>query len=201
MPYLQTARKWNFIHDTLHERRLPLTVFPDKSHLFPTLNSECDMIKDRVIAVSLTHFVANDRIVTRTQTGRELQPQGTVIHLIDLYRNNLSQLLDAALHLHGLGGLVAKLLYKVLHIGNFFLLILVGTKLLFAPFFTKHHILVIFHSIVFHPPAGDFQRAIGHIVNEGTVVTHQHHSLGTLNEKLLQPLNALDVKVVGRLIQ
>ena len=42
---------------------------------------------------------------------------------------------------------------------------------------------------------------MGDLVDEGSVVTNQHHSLGTLDKKLLKPLYGLYVKVVGGFVK
>ena len=154
-----------------------------------------------MFAIRLPHLVADDRIVTAPKTGRELQVKGGVVDLIDLDGHNLLQLFHLLLHLHGLRGLVSESLDKVLHLSDFLLLVLIGAELLLATLLSQDDVLVVFHLVICHTPAGDFHRAVRHIVDESTVVTHQHHRRRRSGQKLLQPLDGLDVEMVGRLVQ
>ena len=65
----------------------------------------------------------------------------------------------------------------------------------------QYDILVVLDLVVFDVAAGYLDGAVGDIVDEGAVVAHQHHGFGRLGEKLLKPLYALDVEVVGRLVE
>ena len=201
MAYLQITRKRNLAHDTFHQGRFTLAVLAHKRHLLATLDGEVYVVEHGMRAVILAHLIADNRIVAASETRRELEMHLLVIHLVHLDRNDFLQLLDAALHLHSLGRLIAEPLYKVLDISYFLLLVLVGTQLLLTALGTQHNVLIIFHPVILYPAAGNLQRAVGYIINKGTVVTHQHHSLGTLRQKLLQPLDTLDVQMVGRLIE
>ena len=124
-----------------------------------------------------------------------------VIHLIHLDRHNFLQLLDATLHLYGLGRFISESLYKVLNISDFLLLVLVSPQLLFTTFLAKYDILIVFHFVVLYPSAGNLQRTIGNIIDKRTVVAHEYYRLGTLSKKLFQPLDTFDIKMVGRLIE
>ena len=57
------------------------------------------------------------------------------------------------------------------------------------------------HIIVKNLTAGNLDRTGSYIIKESTVVADQHHRLGTLRQELLQPLDTLDIKMVGRLIE
>ena len=78
-----------------------------------------------MLTIVLAHILADYREITAAQTWRKLQVHGRIIHFIHLYRDNLLQLLDAALHLNCLGGLVSESLDEVLQVGNLFLLVLI----------------------------------------------------------------------------
>ena len=123
------------------------------------------------------------------------------VYFVYLNGNNLFQLLDTALHLDSLGRFVSETLDEILDVGYFLLLILVGSQLLLAPFLTQLHILIILHPIVNDLAAGYLQRAVTYIVDKGAVVTHQYHRLGRLCEESLQPLYAVDVKMVRGLVE
>ena len=200
MANLQISLKGYLVHDTLHERRLTFTVFAHESHLLTTLNGQVDVVEDEVV-VSLPHLIANHRIVTRTQTGRELQVHGRVVHLVNLNGHYLFQLLHLLLHLHGLGSLITETFNKLLHVGNLLLLVLVGSQLLFTTLLAQNNILVVLHLVVDDPSARNLQRTVCHIIDKRTVVTHQHHGTARLRQKLFQPLDGLNVQMVRRLVQ
>ena len=124
-----------------------------------------------------------------------------IIHLVDLDGDDLFQLPDLLLHLNSLRGLIAETLDKVFHISHFLLLILVSPQLLFTSFPAKHNVLIILHLIVYNLTARDFQRTVRHIIDKGPVMTYQHHGTRTLSQELFQPLDTLDVKVVGGLVE
>ena len=154
-----------------------------------------------MLAIVLAHLVADDRIVAAAEARRELEVHLLVIDLIHLDRHDFLQLFDTTLHLYRLGWLISESLYKVLDVSDFLLLVLVSPQLLLTSLLAEHEVLVILHLVVLHPAASDFEGTIGYIINKGTVVAHQDHCLGALGEKLLQPLDTLDVEVVGRLIE
>ena len=105
---------------------------------------------------------------------------GRIVNLVDFDGHYLGQLLDAALHLHGLGGLVTEALYELFHVGNLLLLVLVRPELLFPALCAQFDILVVLHLVVEHPAAAYLECAVGYVVDECPVVAHQHHGLGTL---------------------
>ena len=153
------------------------------------------------MVVGFLHLVTNHGIVATTQARRELQVHGRIVNLVDLDNLHFLQLTQTLLHLYGLCRLIAETLYKVANIGHLLLLILVGPQLLFAAFFPEHHILVVFHPIVHNLSTGNLQRAVRHIIDKGAVVTHKHHCPTPCGQQLLQPLNRLNVQVVGRLVE
>ena len=152
-------------------------------------------------AVALLYLVAYHGKIAAAQARRELKAQRGGVDLVDLDGHYLLQLLDALLHLHCFGGLIAEPLDEATYVGYLALLVFVGTQLLFAPLGTQPHILVIAHTVVYHPAAGDLDCAVCHIIYKGTVVADEHYGLGTLHQELLQPLYTLDVEVVGWLVE
>ena len=84
---------------------------------------------------------------------------------------------------------------------NLLLLVFVGTELLFTTFLAEHHKLIVRHLVVIDASAGDFDGAVGHVVDEGTVVRHEHHGTGIDLEEVFEPLDGLDVEVVGRFVE
>ena len=201
MSYLQVTIERNLAHDTLHQRRLTLTVLTHKGHLLTAFDGQVDVREDGMGTIVLADILADNGVVATTQTRWELQVQCRVVDLIDLDGHNLFQLLHLLLHLYSLGGLIAEALNKLAHLLYFLLLILVGSELLFTTLLTQYDILVVFHLIVNDLTTRNLQRAIGNIIDEGTVVTDQYHSLCRLRQPLLQPLYRLDVQMVGGLVE
>ena len=76
----------------------------------------------------------------------------------------------------------------MLYLGNLLLLVLVGTKLLFATFVTELDIFVVLCLVVVDVMACYLDGAVGDVVDECTVVAHEYHGIATLCKELLQPL-------------
>ena len=110
-------------------------------------------------------------------------------------------MLNARLHLVALSGLIPKLLDKLLRLLDEALLILIGRHLLFATLGTQHHILRIGHLIVVGLTQRYLDGARSYIIQEGTVVRDEQNRTVIVLQILLQPLNTLNIEVVGRLIE
>ena len=204
VPYLQIPVERNLVHDALHQCRFSLAVLSHEGHFLAALDGEVHVVEDQMralVAIHFLHLVANHRIVARAQAWRKFQVHGRVVGLVDLYGHYLLQLLYLLLHLHRLCGLVAESLYEVFHLGHFLLLVLVCPELLLAPLFSQCHIFVVFHAVVDDLSARNLQRAVRHIVDKRTVMTDEHHCSAPRCQQLLQPLYALYVEVVGRLVE
>ena len=201
MSHTKASVKGNLALDTFYQRGFSLSIPSHKGHLLSSMNGEVDIVEDIVVAIVLGHIFANDGIVSASHTAGELQMEGAVVHLVHLDGNHAFKLLQSALHLNGLGGLVTETVHKGTDVGNLLLLVLVCPKLLLPSFGTQIHIFVILYLIVIKPAAGDFKGAVGHIIYKGSVVADQHHGTSAAYEKLLQPLDTLNVKVVGRLVE
>ena len=200
MSHLQRTLEGNLAHDTFHQSRFSLTVLTYESHLLTALDGEVDMVEDNAV-VGFLHLVADNGVIARAQARRKLQVHGGIIHLVHLNNLHLLQLAQALLHLYSLSRLITETLYEVAYISHLLLLILIGTELLFAALFSEHHILVVLHTVVNHTSAGYLQRAIGHVIDKGTVVTHQHHCPTPRSQQLFEPLDRLNIKVVGGLVE
>ena len=191
----------DFSHDTFYQCRFTLTVFSDKGYLLATINRKIYILEDNMRTVCLSHIFANHRIIPTAAGTDKFQTQGRIILFIHLNAVYLFQLLDTTLHLHRLCCLVTETLDEILRILYLFLLIFIGTKLLFAALFTKHNELIIFHFIIVYLPASNFNGTRRYVIEKSTVVTDQHHGIGTRGKEILQPLDTLDIQMVRRLIQ
>ena len=110
-------------------------------------------------------------------------------------------MLDTALYLYCLRCFITEAFDKVFRILYLFLLIFVSTELLFATFFAENDKLIILHLIVINLPASNLNRTGSYIIKKGTVVTDQYNGIGTGRQKVLQPLNTFNIKMIGRLIE
>ena len=200
MPHLQRTLEGNLAHDTFHQGRFSLTVLTYESNLLTALDGEVHVVEDDTV-VGFLHLVADHGIVARAEAGRELQVHGGIIHLVHLDNLHLLQLAQSLLHLYSLSWLIAETLYEIAYISHLLLLVLIGTELLFTALFSEHHILVIFHTVVNHTTTGNLQRTVGHIIDKGTVVTDQYHCPTPRSQQLFEPLDRLNIEVVGGLVE
>ena len=135
----QGAGERYFVHYALHQGGLAFAVLAYKRHFFTALDGKCGMIKHKVLAVGFAHIVGNHRVVARTRSGRKTQIQPRIIYLIDLDTLYFRKLLHAALHLYGLGCFISESFDECLSVGNFFLLVLVGSHLLGDALLAQFH--------------------------------------------------------------
>ena len=56
----------NLLHDTLHERRLTLTVLTNESYLITTLNRQISIAEYHFVSVCLSNTLHDDRVTART---------------------------------------------------------------------------------------------------------------------------------------
>ncbi len=103
-----------------------------------------------MVAICLPYPVGYYRVVARAWGRRESQVKTRGVDLIDLYALDFGELLHAALHLHGLCGLVAEAFDEFLGVLYLFLLILIGTALLLDALLMKHHIFRVVDSVVIY---------------------------------------------------
>ena len=73
---------------------------------------------------------------------------GAAIHILDLNALDLGQLLDAALYLIALGGLVAETLNEALGVLDLLLLVLVGAALLLQALLTQLEVVAVVRAVV-----------------------------------------------------
>ena len=188
-------------HDALDERTLAFTVLAYEGHLLATMDGERSILEYEVVTITLGGVFTDDGIVAAALCGAELEAQGAAVLLVDDYRYHLLELLDTALHLYGLGGLVAETLNKVGDIGNLLLLVLIGTELLFATLATEHYVFVVLDAVVMYGATGNLNGAVRHIIDKGTVVAHKHYGLTIAGKEVFEPLDALNIEMVGGLVE
>ena len=89
-----------------------------------------------MLAVALREAIDDHRVSTRRHCGEKGEVHRRAVNVLHLDTINLRELLDTALHLHGLGRLVAEALDEVFGSLDLLLLILVGTALLLKALLT-----------------------------------------------------------------
>ena len=132
---------------------------------------------------------------------RELERDGAAVVLIDGDAVHLLQHLDTALHLPCLGGLVAEPLDEALDLRYLLLLVLVGGLLALNAFQPLLHILRVAALVVLDVAEGDLDGAVGDAVEEGAVVGDEDDAAVVVGQVVFQPLDRLDVEVVGGLVE
>ena len=191
----------DFAHHALDERGLSLAVSAHEGHFLTAPYGKRSIREHRVLSVTFRNAIADYGEVTAPRTRRPTQVERTVIDLVHLNGHDFGQLLDAALHLNSFRWLIAEAFNEVLDIGYLLLLVAVGAQLLFASLGTQADVLVVGHAVVRQFAARYFYGTVGHIVEEGAIMAHHHHGGAATCEVFFQPTYALDVEMVGRLVQ
>ena len=187
--------------DDLGHGGLTLAVLAHEGDLLARSEEEVDAGEDLQVAVGLAQLVGLDDDLAAMRRGGEAEMDALGADLVDLHGLHLVEHLDAALHLLGLGGLVAETLDESLDLRH---LALLGGKLSHlrsAAFLHLHHIFGIGTFVVVDAAGGDLDGAVGDIVEERAVMGDEHHGARIVLEERLEPLDALDVEVVGRLVE
>ena len=133
----------NLLHDALDQRGFTLTVLAHKGHLLASFDRQINIFQDDIVAIPLRQVLRLDGDGAGMWRRREFQVQGGVILLIHLDDIQFLQLLDARLHLVGLGSLVAETLDEVFRVLYLLLLVLVSPQLLLAALLAQLHVLGI----------------------------------------------------------
>ena len=180
---------------------LALAVASDQGHFLPALDLHVGVRKDHLARVPHGQVRRLVGHVAAALRRRELERDARVVRLIDFQTVQALQRLDARLHLVGLGRLVAEFIDKLLGLLDHPLLVLVGGRLLGQALGAQRQILAVGHFIVMDVPQHDLHGARGHIVQELPVVADQQDGGAAPLQVILQPLDGLDVQVVGRLVE
>ena len=111
------------------------------------------------------------------------------------------EFLDPALHLLGLGGLVAEAADERLELPDAVLLVLVGRLELAAPLLPLREVPLIVARVEVQLPVPQFRDLAHGNVQEEAVVGNHHDRVGVTAQVALQPVARLQVEVVGGLVQ
>ena len=114
---------------------------------------------------------------------------------------DLLQLLDPALHLLGLGGLVAEAIDEDFEVMNPLLLVPVGGLQLGAALGLLREIAVVVAGVEIGAAVPDFEDLVHGDVQKIAVVRNQDEGEGIIVQVLLQPVARLEIEVVRGLIE
>ena len=98
-------------------------------------------------------------------------------------------MLDPGLYLIGLGRLVSEALDELLGFLDHSLLVLVGSLLLGKSFLAQFEIFAVRNLIVMDTSDHDFNRAVGHVVKEFSVMGNQDKGTAAILQIGFEPLN------------
>ena len=154
-----------------------------------------------MLSVCLSYILHNDRIIAGTRRGRELQPQGRGIFFIYFQQYQFLQHLDTALHLQGFGIGPFETLDEFFGFGDELLLLVISLLLLFAAFFAEFQVFGVVYFVIVDASHGYLNGAGRDVIHEFAVVADDDNGFPVVDKEVFQPLDGLDVQVVGRLVQ
>ena len=199
--HLEVSVERNLAHDALYECCFAFAVSSNESHFLASSDGEIDVLEDTMLSVALAHLITDDGEVAASHRASELEAQSRVVHFINLDGHNLLKLPYLLLNLNGFRGLIAETLYEGFCVCNLLLLILEGTKLLLATLGMERDIFVVLHLVVVDFAATDFDSTIRYIINKRAIMADEHNGICTCGKEVLEPLNALNVKVIRWLVE
>ena len=154
-----------------------------------------------MVAVALANALGNYRVATRTGRWRELEAKRRGILLVDLHQFQLLEHFYARLHLQRLGVGSLKALDELHVVGNHLLLVVVLLLLLLATLLAQLEVFRVVYLVVVDATHGYLDGAGGDVVDKSPIVADDDYRLGAVDEELLEPLDRLDVHVVGGLVE
>ena len=188
-------------HDHPGQRGLAFSVAAYQGDLVAPFDGEVRSAEDMFGAERHPGLLDLCDDLSRTRGGRELDVERGKILLLDLDTLQTVELLDARLHLVRFGRLVAEFLDELLGLFDHPLLVFVSGHLLRPPFGTQHDVSGVGDFVVVGFAQRDLHRTGGHVIQKGAVVRDEQHRAVVVFQVILEPLDRLDVQVVGRLVQ
>ena len=114
---------------------------------------------------------------------------------------DLFQFLDPALHLLGLGGLIAEAVDEDFQLLDALALVAIGGFELLQALCLGVQILCVIAVIKMNTLVPDLDNLVDGHVEKIAVVRDQHKGIGIVAEIFLQPVAGFEIKMVGRLVQ
>ena len=188
--------------EDLHEGGLAGAVGADECHVLAAVELEVDIAVDVLVAVGLGHTLqAHDHIARARRIGELKVNVLVALGQDDELLFDLLDLADALLGLGRLGGLVAELVDEDLHVGDVALLRgTLGAHLL-QVVLALLEVAAVVAGVGSHAAVLERGDVVDAGVHEGAVVADDEHGAVVVGDKAAQPLDALEVQVVGGLVQ
>ena len=186
--------------EDLQQRRFAGAIGTDQCDAVAPFEGQVQFLVHHVVAVGLSHVVESDNFGTAAGRFREriadLPGRSGQFDDFDFF-----QLFQPALHLPGLGRLVAEPLDET-HLPLYLALLAGGGGLLdFQGALAGDQVIIVVSPMMDHFSRFNGEYAVGDLVQKGAVVGCDHHSAGKGGKILLEPQVCLKVEVVGRLVQ
>ena len=188
--------------DHLHERRLAGAVWADERHVVASIELEVDVAVDVLVAIGLRYVLERDHHIARARRVGEVEVDVLVpLGKDDELAFDLLDLANALLGLCSLGGLVAKLVDKDLHMGDVALL---GSA------FGSHLLEIVLALLEIGAVVARVGRdtavlkggnVIHACVHERAVVADDQHGALVIRDESAQPLNAFEIQMVCGLVE
>ena len=118
-----------------------------------------------------------------------------------LDRHDLLEQLDAALHLRGLGRLVAEAIDEHLHARDFFVLLALGLAQAFEHGVALLDVLAVVADVVGQLAQVNVGDARDDRIEEVAVVRDENDRVGIGAEIFLEPVAGFEIEVIGRLVE
>ena len=186
--------------DHLEQRRLARAVGAHERDLVAAVHGEVEAVVHGLVAVALHETAGAHHLVARARRLLEVELDGFLL-LGKLDALDLLELLHAILHLLGFRGLVAELLDERLHMGDLLgLLRRLGAQALQA-LLARFEVGRVVALVEVHLAVVHLGHAVHHVVHERAVVADHDDRARVAAQKALEPLHALQVEVVGGLVE
>ena len=201
MSDLEGAHVVELAHDTLDESGFTFSVLAYECYFLSAADGESDVMED-VVGTEILAQVFDDKwkiAASRSRRKTQVEPRG--VFEIHFKAFEFLQLLNAALNLDGFGGFIAEPLDEVLGVLNHLLLVLVGANLLLVAFLTELHKAAVVDVVIVDAAECYFYRPGTGVIYECAVVRNHEYRRRAGLEEVFEPLNRLDVQMVGRLVK
>ena len=153
-----------------------------------------------MIAVRFGHLLElGDDAAARLGLGKA-EVDGLLVRR-DLDPFDALQFLDAALHLLGLGGLVAESVDKHFQLFNTFALVAIRSFQLLPTLRLLGSVFVVIARVEVNALIPDFDDLIDGHVQKVAVVRNEHKRIGVILEVIFQPITRFEIKMVGRFVE
>ena len=199
--YFERAEVVQLIHNTADECRFSFAVFADKSYFLSSSDGKSNIVENVMFAEIFTQVLYDYRKISAPRRRWEAQVESRSVLQIHFESLEFLELLDSALYLYGFCCFITEALYELFCVLNHLLLVEVRPYLLFMPLFAQFDEPAVVDVVVVNTAECYLNGSAAYIIDECAVVADHEYGRRTCFEKILQPLDRLDVQVVSRLVQ